>query len=58
MVTKNDIRKECKKLLDANKENSNDLQNDYDVGYYEGVHDSILDVMAAFGIETNEKYFN
>ena len=46
------------KLLKDNEHNLETCEDGYDRGYAEGYHDAIVDVMHAFGIDSDEEYYN
>lgn len=55
--------KECiktiiQRLIKQNEENLKTITDNWDEGYAFGVHDGYVDVLRAFGIETDEEYYN
>ena len=60
----NKIKEIIEKLMKSNEENFEDIKNgmyddkSYAMGYAEGVHDGLLDVLKELGIETDEEYYN
>lgn len=55
--------KECTKtiiqrLIKQNEENLKTITDNWAEGYAFGVHDGYVDVLRAFGIETDEEYYN
>ena len=58
----NKIKEIIEKLMESNEENFENIEmyedKSYAKGYAEGVHDGLLSVLNAFGIETEEEYYN
>lgn len=52
------IKEVIEKLMKQNEENLEHANMSYDEGYMCGIHDGYLDVLKAFGIETDEEYYN
>ena len=52
------IKEVIHQLIKQNEENLKTITDNWAEGYTFGVHDGYVDVLQAFGIETDEEYYN
>lgn len=52
------IKKIIERLIESNNRNYDTNKTAYDLGYTNGVHDGLLDVLKQLGIDTDEEYYN
>ena len=52
----NSIKETLVKLLDDNESKIGHLETQYDVGYHDGYHNAMLDVLDILNIDTTESY--
>lgn len=56
-INKETVEAAVLRLIENNEANANE-DGDYSQGYYEGVHDALVDVLNQLQIPTDEEYFN
>lgn len=50
------IKAVVEEIMKQNKERRMESSTIYDYGYEDGTHDTLLDILNAFGIQTDEEY--
>lgn len=50
------IKSVVEEIMEQNKERRMESGTNYDYGYEDGTHDTLLDILNAFDIQTDEEY--